>query len=170
MNENKEFERWMPLAESVANDIVKGDDNEDAKQEAYIGLVYAIRTFKPEMGWKFSTYAKSCVRNSVLDMMRREIRQTKEVETSDLLDERPQVAQRPADDSIIYNETVDKIVDACGDMTPREQDVLYSYLLSEDPTPVRDLAEEWGVSHTTIVRDVVELKRRIEGDYKWLRD
>jgi len=42
--------------------FLAGGDSEDLIQEGMLGLLSAIRTFNPEKGAKFSTYAEFCVR------------------------------------------------------------------------------------------------------------
>ncbi|MCL2628025.1 MAG: sigma-70 family RNA polymerase sigma factor [Oscillospiraceae bacterium] len=42
--------------------FLAGGDSEDLIQEGMLGLLSAIRTFNPEKGAKFSTYAEFCIR------------------------------------------------------------------------------------------------------------
>ncbi|MGI5958885.1 MAG: sigma-70 family RNA polymerase sigma factor [Massiliimalia sp.] len=44
-------------------------DEEDLKQEALIGLLQAVRTYQPEKGAKFATYADRCIGNAVRNAM-----------------------------------------------------------------------------------------------------
>jgi len=45
--------------------FLAGGDSEDLIQEGMLGLLSAIRTFDPEKGAKFSTYAELCVRRRI---------------------------------------------------------------------------------------------------------
>ncbi|MDR2571505.1 MAG: sigma-70 family RNA polymerase sigma factor [Oscillospiraceae bacterium] len=45
--------------------FLAGGDSEDLFQEGMLGLLSAIRTFNPEKGVKFSTYAAFCVRRRI---------------------------------------------------------------------------------------------------------
>jgi len=45
--------------------FLAGGDSEDLIQEGMLGLLSAIRTFDPERGAKFSTYAEFCVRRRI---------------------------------------------------------------------------------------------------------
>jgi len=45
--------------------FLAGADSEDLIQEGMLGLLSAIRTFDPERGVKFSTYAEYCVRRRI---------------------------------------------------------------------------------------------------------
>jgi len=45
--------------------FLAGGDSEDLIQEGMLGLLSAIRTYDPEKGTKFSTYAEFCVRRRI---------------------------------------------------------------------------------------------------------
>lgn len=61
------FERNYPLAVSIGKRyrylFEEIGDIEDAIQEAYIGLLKAIRTFDVSKGFRFSSYAATCIEN-----------------------------------------------------------------------------------------------------------
>lgn len=44
-----------------------GGDDEDLNQEGMLGLLKAIRTYIPEKGASFSTYAEKCIRSKLAD-------------------------------------------------------------------------------------------------------
>lgn len=44
-------------------------DEEDLKQEALIGLLQAVRTYRPDKGAKFATYADRCIGNALRNAM-----------------------------------------------------------------------------------------------------
>jgi len=50
--------------------FLAGGDSEDLIQEGMLGLLSAIRTFDPEKGVKFSTYAEFCVRRRIYSAIR----------------------------------------------------------------------------------------------------
>ncbi|MCI6640268.1 MAG: sigma-70 family RNA polymerase sigma factor [Pygmaiobacter massiliensis] len=63
--------RFMPAIRSMAKRAVcPGLDFEDAVQEGYIGLFYAVRTFRPDRGASFATYANTCIRNAIVSALR----------------------------------------------------------------------------------------------------
>ena len=53
---------------SVSRIAVVGSDPEDLLQEAYMGLMSAIRSYDPQRGASFRTYAYTCVGNSLKNM------------------------------------------------------------------------------------------------------
>jgi len=50
--------------------FLAGGDSEDLIQEGMLGLLSAIRTYHPEKGAKFSTYAEYCVRRRIYSAIR----------------------------------------------------------------------------------------------------
>jgi len=58
--------RYANLINSVASSYyINGADKDDNKQEAYMGLFKAIRSFKPNMNTSFYTYANHCIANQL---------------------------------------------------------------------------------------------------------
>ena len=63
--------RFMPFIRVMAKRAAgPGFDFEDAVQEGYIGLFFAVKTYSVEKGATFSTYANTCIRNAVLGAVR----------------------------------------------------------------------------------------------------
>ena len=50
---------------AAARAEVPGAEQEDLRQEAYMGLLAAIRSFDPARGVQFRTYASACVNNAL---------------------------------------------------------------------------------------------------------
>ena len=48
-----------------------GTEDEDLAQEALMGLLAAVRTYRPDGGAAFTTYATTCIRNRLLSAARR---------------------------------------------------------------------------------------------------
>jgi len=48
---------------------ILGGDDEDLLQEAMLGLLKAVRTFDDEKGATFSTYAETCIRRRLMDVI-----------------------------------------------------------------------------------------------------
>lgn len=52
----------------VATVGVAGSDRDDLRQEAYMGLCNAIRTYDPDKGVSFQSYAGACIGNSLKNL------------------------------------------------------------------------------------------------------
>lgn len=73
------FESNMNLVYSVLSqmNMVSDKEFEDLVQEGSLGLVKACDTYDPSRGFKFSTYACTCIRNNILMYLRTRRRQSK---------------------------------------------------------------------------------------------
>lgn len=64
--------RMMPLIHDQIRRIgCEGLEDEDLAQEALMGLLAAVRTYRPDGGASFTTYATACIRNRLLTTVRR---------------------------------------------------------------------------------------------------
>ena len=64
--------RMMPLIHDQVRRIgAVGLEDEDLAQEALMGLLAAVRTYRPDGGAAFTTYATTCIRNRLLSVARR---------------------------------------------------------------------------------------------------
>jgi RNA polymerase sporulation-specific sigma factor len=78
---------------------------EDLYQEGFLGLWKAARTYKPEKGYAFSTYAIKCISNQVLMYLRKYKKRLPDNAIS--LDE--MVSHKQKDDTdILYHEVIGK--------------------------------------------------------------
>lgn len=59
----------FPLADKIARKYGVGRDVEELRQEAYIGLMQAVRRFDPERGLRFSTFAQHWAKAAVTDFI-----------------------------------------------------------------------------------------------------
>ena len=73
------FESNMNLVYAVLGkmNLVADKEFEDLVQEGFLGLVKACDTYDPSRGFKFSTYACTCIRNNILMYLRTRRRQSK---------------------------------------------------------------------------------------------
>ena len=63
--------RMMPLIHDQIRRIgCEGLEDEDLAQEALMGLLAAVRTYHPDGGATFTTYATACVRHRLLSVAR----------------------------------------------------------------------------------------------------
>lgn len=78
-DETMDFESNMNLVYTVLRrmNLVSDKEFEDLVQEGFIGLIKACDTYDPSKGFKFSTYACTCIRNNILMYLRTRRRQSK---------------------------------------------------------------------------------------------
>ena len=63
--------RYSRLVRICARPLfLAGGDSEDLTQEGMLGLLSAIREFKPSMNASFKTYAELCIRNRLLSAVK----------------------------------------------------------------------------------------------------
>lgn len=68
------LEKYSPLAKAVsAGFFISGGTDEDLFQEGMVGLYSAIGSYSPELGANFSTYAYKCIRNAVIDAVKKSL-------------------------------------------------------------------------------------------------
>lgn len=73
------FESNMNLVYVVLGqmNLIADKEFEDLVQEGFLGLMKACDTYDPSRGFKFSTYACTCIRNNILMYLRTRRRQSK---------------------------------------------------------------------------------------------
>lgn len=117
--------RMEPLIRDQIHSLPREDmDAEDLAQEALIGLLAAVRTYRPEKGAAFTTYATTCVRHRLLDALRRSgdkgITEVPYEEDTDLPDSSADPALR-----LQAQEDIDRLLSQLkGRLTPMEYQVL----------------------------------------------
>ena len=63
--------RMQPLIYAQIHSLrCEGVEDEDMAQEALLGLYAAVRTYRPDGGAAFTTYATTCIRKRLLTMLR----------------------------------------------------------------------------------------------------
>lgn len=64
-------ERYLPLVDSCARPMkLFGGEGRDLSQEGVFGLISAVRSFDPENGASFRTYAEHCIRMRLLSAVK----------------------------------------------------------------------------------------------------
>ncbi len=165
MNENEMFKEWKGFAEDRAKNLVPDALVDDATQEAYIGLLKAIRTFNPDSGFQFNTYATHCIRNAVYDFMRKENRQTEHMVYTDKMEEILPSADATAHAELERYQLNEAIRNACGSLDTREEQVLTHRMLAEKPLSLQELANRFNTTKMSIKRDEDRLKKKIKENF-----
>ena len=158
----REFEANEKLIWDVIHKM-NCDPNEDLYQTGAIGLINAIRQFDPNKGFKFSTYASTCIRNEILRSLR-----GKKVATINLT---PCIIENTVDDR------ADNSFDMSGELlliikdiinekiTPDGVDLFMDYYMAiaqgSIPRKQLDIALELGVSQRTVCRYLKKINDEI---------
>lgn len=108
---------------------ILGGDDEDLLQEAMLGLLKAVRTFDDEKGATFSTYAETCIRRRLMDVISMK-RYTEFISTEDQTREVEEpVCDNDPETLLIENEHYEEIMDSIKEtLSSYEQKVLSLYL------------------------------------------
>ena len=142
------------------------DPNEDLYQTGAIGLINAIRKFDTSKGFKFSTYASTCIRNEILRSFIR-----KKLTTIELT---PHILENTLEDtSINYDissellNLIHSVVSSRMDAKATEVFMRYYRDITEGKVPAKqaDMAAELGVSQRTVCRYLKKLNNDIMN--KW---
>lgn len=65
------MQRMAPLIHSQVRSFrCAGTEDEDLAQEALLGLLAAVRSFRPDGGASFTTYATTCIRRRLISVVR----------------------------------------------------------------------------------------------------
>jgi len=66
--------RYFPLVKNRANGYNGADfEGEDLVQEGFIGLIRAVKSYRPDGGSSFKTYAILCIDNSIISAVRKSL-------------------------------------------------------------------------------------------------
>lgn len=91
--------KHLGLARTIVNRFLdRGLDSEELMQEAFEAIVKAAHGYKPEMKFKFSTYASKCILNQLINKTRKSgdwMMQRRELPNDSLLAKTGEVNARP---------------------------------------------------------------------------
>lgn len=139
-------------------------DDEDMKQEALIGLWRACRAFDPEKGCEFSTLAFPCIKNAILQALRRKGR---EFEADASLDAEPRsIAMRDAYSTATLGDIVEdphaldehNAIDANHFLQELPADKRQLVVLKMQGMTQREIAQGCGISQAEVSRRLKRLR------------
>ena len=128
--------RYIPVIRRLSRTMfILGGDMEDLIQEGTFGLISAIRTYDPDSGAAFRTYAGTCIKNRILSAIQ-SAASSKHSPLNDGIsledfdfDSFPEAIQRSVEDLVIAKENQKEIFDTIsGLLTSYELNVLRFYL------------------------------------------
>jgi RNA polymerase sigma factor (sigma-70 family) len=133
--------------------LPSGYDREDLQSLGYMGLLRAAKTFDPERGVAFSTYAYRCIETTIAGALRRETdRQIDCISLSLLIgadEDNPledQIAHQGPDASVEALNTVEReLMEQAMEGLP-DQQVKLIHALYFDGDSVPQVAQQWGLN------------------------
>jgi RNA polymerase sporulation-specific sigma factor len=148
--------------------FLAGGDSEDLIQEGMLGLLSAIRTYNPEKGAKFSTYAEYCVRRRIYSAIKlasgnkhTPLNNYISLESSQLDESSTQSAYilRIPEDYVIAREQAGEVERLLyGALSRFESGVLELYL---DGMSYKDMATSLGKSDKSIDNAVQRIRKKL---------
>ncbi len=151
--------RMEPLIHAQIHSLrCDGTEDEDMAQEALMGLLAAVRTYRPDGGAAFTTYATACVRNRLLDMVRRA---GPRADRERPLPEDAKMPDPTADPAlqIQEQEELDRLLARLRSrLTPMEYQVL---LLRLSDCPYEEIARRMDVTKKAVDNAVQRLRRKL---------
>ena len=138
-----------------------GTEDEDLAQEALMGLLAAVRTYRADGGAAFTTYATTCIRNRLLSLARRcgprADRETPLEDSTDLPDDAADPALQLQD-----REELDSLLTHLrARLTEREYRVL---LLRLGDCSYAEIAARLGITVKAVDNTIQRIRRKIGRD------
>lgn len=140
--------------------FLAGGDSEDLIQEGMLGLLAAIREFRPDRGARFATYAQVCVRRRIISAVRSasggKHAPLNDYVSLELLSS--ETGSADPEDLIIRRETFHALeADISGSLTRLEKQVLARYLEGES---YAEIARAVGRSPKSVDNAVQRIRRK----------
>ena len=152
----------MPyLRMTAVRSVCPGLEQEDALQEGIIGLFAAVKTYDPNRGVKFETYAASCIQNAVTAAQRAAGRKKNGPLNNSLpLDEEH---SSPGPEEItIRKEQMEATLEAISTrLSPFEREVLDCFL---DGSSYQQIAEQLGRTPKAVENALFRLRRKLRNE------
>lgn len=157
--ENDVLTAYAPLVKAIVRSFfVIGIDGDDLVQIGMIGLMRAVRTFKPDSSASFKTYASRCIRNSILDIIRKQKNSPEQhVDLDGVFI--PSDEQEP-ERLYIEDETSRLLLEAISSvLNEREMSVLTLYL---DAISYAEISEKLGIEKKQVDNTIYSLRKKIK--------
>lgn len=172
-SEEQLAERYGVLVRICARPhFLAGGDSEDLTQEGMIGLLSAIRSYDEENGASFKTYAETCIRNRILEAVKKASRKKHEplndgVSLEYILSEEsqtraaavPETFRRIPEEQVLARESEKEFYSTFSRcLSDFEAQVLFRYL---GGLSCREIAEELGRTGKSVENAVQRIRRKL---------
>lgn len=160
--ENAVALNYLQLAKSIARSfsVAGAYETDDLVQYGMLGLIRAIHTYKTDGKASFKTYASHCVKNAIVDAVRKADSAPEQVTLEDVNGGEDSLLSAENPESIfIANETSALLFDAIAALlTPTEFDVLKLHL---ECMSYADIAKELGLERKKVDNTIYSAKKKI---------
>ena len=152
----------MPHLRHVAmQGACPGLEQEDALQEGIIGLFSAVRTYEPDRGAEFETYASACIQNAVAAAQRAAGRKKHAPLNNSLPLDEDHPAPGP-EELTIRKEQMQATLDAISSrLSSFEREVLDRFL---DGDSYQQIAKELGRTEKSVENALFRLRRKLRSE------
>lgn len=172
--EEELIERYTRLVRICARPyFLAGGDSEDLTQEGFLGLINAVRSYKPDTGTSFRSYAEVCIRNRIVSAVRTASRKKHDplndgvsLEYVILSEEdrqssniQPEVFSRSPEEQLLARESEKEFYSTFSRcLSSFETQVLFHYL---DGLTYRQIAREVGRTEKAVDNAVQRIRRKL---------
>ncbi len=156
--ENEVLTAYAPLVKSIARSFyVIGEDGDELIQMGMIGLMRAVRTYDAENTATFKTYASHCIRNTIVDAVRKQNAHPDSDNIDDVMlfsdEQEPERIYIEDETSRLLLETISAT------LNDREMSVLKLFL---DAMSYAEISEKLGIEKKQVDNTIYALRKKIK--------
>ncbi len=152
--------RMTPLIRAQVHQFQhNGMDEDDLRQECLVGLLSAVRHFRPNAGTLFTTYATTCIHNRLISLARRNGQRVQREEPLEDDSAVPDTEARSPEARLLEQEELTQLQQQLAQrLTPIEYQVLMARL--SDRT-YEQIAAQLGITKKAVDNAVQRLRRKL---------
>lgn len=153
-------EKYSGLTQSLVRKFSRDDmtreDIEDLSQEAQMLLYKAARTYNKESGLTFGLYARICIRNGFITLMRKQNNEVKRInaEISDV-----ELSVPDTTDNIDEAESAEALMEKIKEVLSDRELAVFKYLTLDYKHP--QIAKEMKISVKSVENTVFRIKKKL---------
>ena len=151
--------RMVPIIRSVVQSFESlGVDAEDLEQEASMGLLAAVRSYRTDGGAAFTTYATACIRNRLTSVARQ---QGKRIRSEQSIEDNGELPDEDSDPALRMLEQ-ESLIQLREQLRQRLTELEYAVLLARlSDLSYEEIAARLGVNKKTVDNAVQRLRRKM---------